>query len=870
MTESREALAARVAAARDPQRLAALVEAHFEQMDATFFEYLTDQVDTERLVEIARLHLSVADPIHSEHLAQYEALLAAMDAGRLAEAIAELGARLTVDFVDTLLQSAESGMSSRTSPETSRGLLDLARAVIEAQTSQTFETAWPSWWLRDAAWHLYRRAPDAAAASIASGLAAEQKTPAPLVREGLLVNRALAAFLAGDHRVSITLGRAALAELTDPQLRCDARANLASAHGELGEVAAALAQLRGLLDEPIEDAARRARHHGAIAALYERLGRADDHKRHLQRSLELLEAPPPSGEARDWPSLATTWCNLTLLHLAEHGKLAKSNDERRRAKADAEAAYANFCRAADAIDPTSLAPTRARLEIALRTARGDRDGAQDLARQLVASPLVSGDDLERLILAGRVAEAVRVAGDLDDAERLFDGIRRRSDVAGERELLNGAWAGLARCAMARGDAETAAERFEVWFDTERDLRAHVPGDLHQLTWSTASGRPERATDAVRTARRLGDPRRLLAMIQRARGAGAAAGLDPVDFETLRGALPPDTALLEFFIGSGIAVAIAIRSDATDPIVVDLPLDAAGPARLQDAAAKLSQRLPAAPRCRYRDPFACLAPLGDALFGRLHPHLDGITELIIAPSGAAGLLPLHLLPVDGRRLIERFAIRSIPNGRLLLAPPRSRPARAMVLAAPRDAADPAGPLFIEEAAQVRARLARHDVALIDPPHDGVRAILESATTADILHIAAHGHFDDRRPDASGIELPVGGRAVPIRLERLAEAPLPLELVCLTGCDTGRVHALDGDEYLGLMTLLLRRRVRSAVLGLWPLVATSEATLRIVDDFYAGWLGAGLSKAEALRRAQLAAAATGAPIYEWGALALFGAG
>ena len=254
MIKTRGALADRLAHEADPVRLEAIVAGHLEDMDATLFELLAERVDEQRLCAIARLHLRLANPAHLAHFELYETLVDAQLQGQLDERIDSLGDRLDADFVDTLLQSAESGLSARMAPEIPRGLLDLTQIIIGRRSIQAL---WSAWWLRDAAWHLGRRDPQRASESIERGLAAEAEAPAPLVREALVVNRAVAAFLAGRFRQAVVYGHTAVAETTDPELESDARCNLAMAYAELGEIGAALVEFESLMADPVGDFARR-------------------------------------------------------------------------------------------------------------------------------------------------------------------------------------------------------------------------------------------------------------------------------------------------------------------------------------------------------------------------------------------------------------------------------------------------------------------------------------------------------------------------------------------------------------------------------------------------------------------------------------
>jgi CHAT domain-containing protein len=78
--------------------------------------------------------------------------------------------------------------------------------------------------------------------------------------------------------------------------------------------------------------------------------------------------------------------------------------------------------------------------------------------------------------------------------------------------------------------------------------------------------------------------------------------------------------------------------------------------------------------------------------------------------------------------------------------------------------------------------------------------------------------------------------------------PLELLTLSACDTS---AGDERAALGLSGMAVRAGARSTLGTLWPV--NDDATAELVGRFYRELSRPGGSRAEALRRAQLAALA-----------------
>jgi CHAT domain-containing protein len=82
--------------------------------------------------------------------------------------------------------------------------------------------------------------------------------------------------------------------------------------------------------------------------------------------------------------------------------------------------------------------------------------------------------------------------------------------------------------------------------------------------------------------------------------------------------------------------------------------------------------------------------------------------------------------------------------------------------------------------------------------------------------------------------------------LLETEFHSDLVALSACQSGLSDVTPGDELMGLNRALLIAGTRSVLGSLWRVNDMSTSIL--MRFFYEGWVTEGLSKAEALRRAQ----------------------
>jgi CHAT domain-containing protein len=237
-------------------------------------------------------------------------------------------------------------------------------------------------------------------------------------------------------------------------------------------------------------------------------------------------------------------------------------------------------------------------------------------------------------------------------------------------------------------------------------------------------------------------------------------------------------------------------------------------------------------------------LYDVLFA---PVADGLPERLIVVPGH----PLHTIPVaalhDGQRwLVERFTLSTLPSvDHLRFAQPVGRLTPRRPLAVNWSGMDeltrppPGTRRFLIQMERWRA-LARRWPALhfatreadafaevwrrarlLRGPEASRTAFLTEAPAADLLHIATHAEFDPHHPLRTHLQL--GGvtegrlfpnfaeeRVTPLDILRIE---LDADLVVLSGCDTGRSAAVDGDGVLGLHRAFLTAGARSVISSLW---------------------------------------------------------
>jgi CHAT domain-containing protein/tetratricopeptide (TPR) repeat protein len=314
-------------------------------------------------------------------------------------------------------------------------------------------------------------------------------------------------------------------------------------------------------------------------------------------------------------------------------------------------------------------------------------------------------------------------------------------------------------------------------------------------------------------------------------------------------LVPDdrTMLLEFVVTPRRTFMFAIVREGGAPslLVRSVPGDAAA---LRTKVEKFSSQLAA------RDPgFPVLSrELYRLLFGPLESALRGKTRIAIVPDGPLWGLPFQALQSgSGRYAAEDHAIFYAPSFSVLsamMATQRSgeQDAKLLVLANPsgdtpeaeREAAG-LGKLYGPSRSAIYTRdLATEDV------------LMQQARRYAIVHIAAHGTFDDSSPMYSHLVLSksktTSGNDGILEAWELMNLNLRARLVVLSGCDTARGRFGAGEGLIGMTWALFVGGASATLAGQWKVESSSTSDLML--EFYRG-LNNGLGKAEALQRAQL---------------------
>ncbi|MFT7464917.1 MAG: tetratricopeptide (TPR) repeat protein, partial [Pseudohongiellaceae bacterium] len=212
--------------------------------------------------------------------------------------------------------------------------------------------------------------------------------------------------------------------------------------------------------------------------------------------------------------------------------------------------------------------------------------------------------------------------------------------------------------------------------------------------------------------------------------------------------------------------------------------------LHRALAKLGQRL--------------LQPIAHRLNGPKGPR-----PLVVVPYGSLHDLPVHAFTLDGEPLGARHEVSqgvSVWHMARLRSQPSPQSGKALGWCV--GASLGALPAIDREIADLSRSFGGRMATLA--PEELLQRLHGSTLRGQVLHIASHGRFERERPRFSAICL--GERF--LMAHDLSAMTLEIDLVTLSGCETGRKRTTGGDELMGLSRALLGAGARAVLGSLWP--------------------------------------------------------
>jgi CHAT domain-containing protein len=670
-------------------------------------------------------------------------------------------------------------------------------------------------------------------ASVLPGDAREAEALQGLGRAALALGNAPAAALVLERAIALEQGRGA-GERLPALLGLLAQARLAT--GDLDRAEAALA---AALQMARDDARLGAALRNDLGNLREAQGRAEDARAAWSESARLAEH---SGDG-----LARARARINLARsLAGDGRidgakaelgLAHGELDGLAASPSAAQAWLSLAAVAERLGDTILEADALGRSASAAEASGDARAASWALGRLGAVYERRGSRAEGLALTRRaLREAQRAAAPEASYRWQWQSARLLAAQADTAAALD-AWRGAAR-ALEALRADGCSARGSAAPDFAREI-APVYDGLTALLLETA-----RATE---------DAARRQALLREARDTVESLKVSELRDWFADPCVAPRTVTAPDAIPGTVVLYPILLEDRTE-LIASLPggleaLRVSVPTSELVSEARALRRL--LEKRTTREYLRPAARLYDWLIRPVRARLaqGDASTFVLVPAGALRTIPLAALYDREAKqfLVEQRALAVTPG--LTLTDPRAidRSRVQMLVAGLTKAVQgyPALPNVPQEVDAARETFGAS--ALIDERF--VAGALEAGLREQrpgIVHIASHGEFGSGPADTYLLtyddRLTLDGLAALVGIgERTAE---PLELLALSACQTA---AGDDRAALGLAGVAVRAGARSALATLW--FVNDQASAELVSEFYRQLQAPGVSRAEALRRAQL---------------------
>jgi CHAT domain-containing protein len=236
----------------------------------------------------------------------------------------------------------------------------------------------------------------------------------------------------------------------------------------------------------------------------------------------------------------------------------------------------------------------------------------------------------------------------------------------------------------------------------------------------------------------------------------------------------------------------------------------------------------------------------------------IQNLVIAPDRAVNYIPIAAL-YDGQQfLIERYTVSNILNAGLTSMDgklPQNPSVLGIGVSEPLDSFSALPDVKQELRSIVRSQQSPQGIyaGSLYLDQASIPSVFEdNVGKYQIIHIATHGEFNPTTPNQSYLLFSSGqkGKGVRYTLSQIQQQEdlRKVYLVVLSACQTGKGEsALSGIEIQGMSAAFVRDRAKAVIASLWNVNDTSTSLL--MQQFYKNLATGKMSKAEALRQAQL---------------------
>jgi CHAT domain-containing protein len=231
------------------------------------------------------------------------------------------------------------------------------------------------------------------------------------------------------------------------------------------------------------------------------------------------------------------------------------------------------------------------------------------------------------------------------------------------------------------------------------------------------------------------------------------------------------------------------------------------------------------------------------------HLKAYKLLCVIPHSILHQVPFHALKNNGKYLLEDFPIYYLSSAGAMKywAKQRQGSLNSIVVFGNPSLSEPDMNLPYAEAEAVKIASLFDSNSLFVRDRATKENFLKNLNSHDIIHIAAHGVFNQELPMQSQLLLADGlqGKGAVTANDILHSDLSGTQLATLSACETSRSKVTSGDELIGFNRSFMAAGCPSVVSSLWNV--SDESTAELMTEFYSNLKY--MNKVDALRKSQL---------------------
>lgn len=777
----------------------------------------------EKVSEIAKLHVGASKEFDGVYFVELsEELIVAHSKGELAQVLEQREEELTEELVNILLDSAQKIMASDGFTTIVPLILEVIGAIIERCGFNKLEAYWHNQYV---IYYLYTNQPQKALESIESAFSCEIDNE--LLVDRLEINRGLTLYKLGRYDEAIALYERI--EDTTHNL-IDLKHNLVLFYKELGNFSKSLSILYELLDMvDRDDFNQRSKIYGNLANIYGVLGRKEKQRGQLLLSLRASKC----SLDRNYEIVIANYFNLANFYLNRENFIKgefwlgvfKNSAKRIGRESDY---FFNY----------------ALLKIRFFLKKDDFFSAKAIIEKILSDIDKNSSNVEYLSFLVQLGICYLGEKKIDKALEVFEKSIVLATETKHNEFIQTIRGYLGICQYLLDDEERAKKNIDAFFRQEEFLRGNIDDSLTQFYFS--SDRENIYHTIIEILVSKNETKLLFEILQNVKSNAVNFNSNNrIAYASLVKQMDDKTLILDYYVKNDLLFCLVIEKSFDAPILVKLD---STEAEILETSKEYFTVLTYAGQMVYFNPFQFLEKLSNKILMPLRDYIEGKESLVICRSSYLNLLPMHIFPYEDGLFLEKVATSYALNSALIFFEPNNIK-DAMIISSSQIEDEPKTKTYFgKELNYVESCLnQKYKVEKFEEDINSKERLFTNRS--DMIHLINHGTFSNDKLNKSGMFLKKNGEDIFINIDELFGHKLSSEFIFMSGCSTGEVHTLKGEEPLGIISYLHSNGTKSAILSLWKILSQIETTVDVVRDFYRYWIEEGLSKNIALQRAMV---------------------